>query len=156
MATRCLQRKARIVCFCHPTHHVMYQKGWSTLLNYINKDPVLNQRVWTHLGMKRGLPPSPIALSHLENLPDEMVGEILLYVFNGVGLNDRITTQAIAARDISGRLQKMIDLYILGPVKELELGFESSVIDVFPNLEILRLYRNTGITDASLRPLTKT
>jgi len=149
--------------FCHPDHHVMYQKGWSTLLDYINKDAVLKQRVWTRLGMKRGLSkeePPPIVLNHLENLPDDMVGEILLYVFHDVGLKDSITTQAIQARDISVRLRKMIDLYILGPVKELSLGIASGVTDqnlspLFPKMETLRLYSNTEITDAGLRPLAR-
>ena len=147
--------------FCQPAHHVMYQKGWSTLLDHINKDPALKQRVWTQLGMKRGLPSSsPIVMNHIENLPDDMMGEILLYVFDGVGLNDSITAKAIAARDISVRLQKMIDLYILGPVKKLELGGRSGVSDqnlslLFPGLEYLRLYDQAAITDAGLRSLTR-
>jgi len=138
----------------------MYQKGWSTLLDHINKDAALKQRVWTQLGMKRGLPPPPLVLNHLENLPDEMVGEILLYVFDGVGLDERITIRAMRARDISVRMQKMIDLYILRPVKELSIAYRDTVTEedlllLFPNLETLRLYHDTGITDAGLRSLTR-
>ena len=141
--------------FCQPDHHVMYQKGWSTLLDHINKDPALKQHVWTQLGMKRGLSSSPI-----ENLPDDMMGEILLYVFDGVGLNDSITAKAMRARDISVRMQKMIDLYILRPVKELSIAHRDTVTEedlllLFPNLETLRLYNDAGITDAGLRSLRR-
>lgn len=67
--------------------------------------------------MKRATPPHKE--EELPFLPDDVVLEILLYAFHGVGEDTTVTTNACRARRTSPRIRNLIDTHLFGKVRKL-------------------------------------
>ena len=107
--------------FCTETHRTRYNQGWATLL----ANPLFQERLSTHLGMKRGAKAvtttttTMIQPHILEVLPEEVMGEILLYTFHDAENDAKVMKAALDARETSVRLATLIDQYIIRFVRRL-------------------------------------
>lgn len=162
--------------FCTDSHQKSYHQGWRVLNALLCAKPLT-------LGMKRGLPADGalLSLTEFENLPDDVVLEILRHALDDVGNSLEQFKAALDIRMTSVCLRDLIDFEILGKVSELSAEVSSVMNDVmialftglrrldtlyteiynirqnfyasFTRLEFLRV-RQDDITDDELRKLT--
>jgi len=97
--------------------------------------------------MKRSLEEgTPIVLSLVEALPDDVLMEILLFTFHNVAIDAKVMREVINARETSVRLREMIDRYILSVVTELSdndvlMAMEDDDLALFTGLQVLIVSR---------------
>jgi len=123
---------------------------------------LLKKRIVQHLGMKRSNEDDDddvIMLIHLEDLPDDVMGEILLFTFPEVGISYQMTRRAAKCRTVSLRMRKLIDLYLFTPVEELALDVLSCVDDedlsLFCGLKKMSLRWSIAFTEKGLAKMTR-
>lgn len=162
--------------FCTDSHQKSYHQGWRVLNALLRAKPLAH-------GMKRGLPADGalLSLTEFENLPDDVVLEILRHALDNVSNSLEQLKAALDIRMTSVRLRDLIDFEILGKVSELSAEVSSVMNDEmialftglrridtlyieaynitesfyasFTRLEFLRV-RQYDITDDALRQLT--
>ena len=159
-----LYEKADYRLFCNAQHHNLYHEGWSKLLGAINRDTLLRRHIVQHLGMKRsnedeGEEIDVITLIDLEHLPDDVMGEILLFAFPEVGISYQMTRRAAKHRRVSLRMRNLIDLYLFAPVQELTPEVLDYVDDeglsLFSGLKRMNLRWSIAFTEKGLAKMTR-
>lgn len=149
--------------FCVDEHHLLYHKGWSSLLGFVNTQPSLKKRVVQHLGMKRGYDDDDdddivLTLAQLEHLPDEIIVEILMFIFPYVAIDMKGTLAAFKFRETSARMKRLIEHNLFDTVTILSDLVSGEVTDamlfLFRNVKKLYLRGECRITDDGLSRMT--
>lgn len=150
--------------FCAKEHHILYHEGWSSLLAFVNTQPSLKKRVVQHLGMKRagddggGGENIVLTVTQLEDLPDELIVEILLFTFPHTGNYFAETLAAFRLRETSTRMKRLIECNLFDPVTVLRNHISDTITDamllLFRNVKKLYLRIGCHITSNSLSQMT--
>lgn len=152
--------------FCTIEHATLYHAGWARLLN----KPLFVERATFHIGMKReheeeeaAEPPAKeLMMDLLEILPEDVMGEILLYVFPDFHETGRLVEfleDVLIIRETSVKMRTLVDRYLLNPVKSLIYDDTMRLMDddklpLFTGLEELYLNPHAScVTDKGLIPL---
>lgn len=148
--------------FCANEHHVLYHKGWSSLLGFVNTQPSLKKRVVQHLGMKRGYEDDDddlvLTVAQLEHLPDEIIVEILMFIFPDIATDMEGTLAAFRFRETSVRMKRLIEHNLFDTVTILPDLVSGEITDamlfLFRNVKKLYLRGECRITDDGLSRMT--
>ena len=151
--------------FCAKGHHTLYHRGWSSLLSFVNTQPSLKKRVVQHLGMKRGYEDEDdddddivLTVAQLEHLPDEIIVEILMFIFPDIATDMKGTLAAFSFRETSMRMKRLIQHNLFDTVTMLGEPISSEITDamlfLFRNVKKLYLRGGCQITEDGLSRMT--
>lgn len=147
--------------FCDESAQKTYHEAWALLMGHITRDSTLLDHVFQHLGMKRGREvTNPLAIEHVEQLPDELLLRIFHESFPYFGYEKAKFDTVMQLRESSIRLRDFINLVFFPSIiflsetvlKHLDV---TAVLPYFTGLRRISVEMNSMITDADLTQLTQ-